>query len=72
MKTDQSRLDIYWNVVSVGTNLNRGFQTLVARPKGSLPVKSQLQTNWAKAKSLKWHVEEEQSLGVGGGLHQIS
>lgn len=55
VKTQQSRLDIYWIVVPVGTYLNRGFQTLVARPKGNL--KTQLQTNWAKATSLKWHLE---------------
>lgn len=68
MKTEQSRLDIYWIVVPVGTYLNWGFQTLVARPKGTLPFDTQLQTNWAKARSLKWHLEEKQSLGcVCGG-----
>lgn len=68
VKTEQSRLDIYWSFVSVGTYLNRGFQTPVARPKVNLPVKTQLQTNWAKARSLKWHIEEKQSLGGVGGV----
>lgn len=63
VKTEQSRMDIYWIFVSVGTYLNWGFQTLVARPKVNLPVKTQLQTIWAKARSLKWHVQVKQSLG---------